>query len=219
MSFEKFCERYLENRIIDLNKELTTEEIKTLEKLEIKIENKLYNGYEYEDLKEAAGIYCSKYDKNKELKYMKPSKYGVSKSEYDQICKKFEKIDTKYEELLEVNMRKRDFKWIWFREKQHIRDKLITLLEKQILEDIQRKKLFEIIMNMENATLIQKERFILYYGLDTNNEKIHSAGKIAKLQKCTTSSIRQSINRVKSQIPQLSDEKIDRIREIIEENK
>lgn len=215
MSFEEFCKRYLENRIIDLKKELSTEEIKTLEKLEIKIENKLYNGLEYEDLKEAAGIYCSKYEKNKELKYMKPSKYGVSKNEYDQLFDKFEKINIKYKELLEIDMRKRDFEYIWFREKQHIRDKLITFLEKQTLDDIQRKKLFEIIMNMEDATLIQKERFILYYGLDKNKKKIHNATKIAKLQKCTASSIRQSINRIKSQIPQLSDENIDRIREII----
>ena len=54
MSFEEYCEKYLKNEIIDLKKELTTEEVKIIEKLEVKIENKLYNGYQYEDLKEAA---------------------------------------------------------------------------------------------------------------------------------------------------------------------
>lgn len=215
MSFEEFCKRYLENRIIDLKKELTTEEIKTLEKLEIKIENKLYNGLEYEDLKDAAGIYCSKYDKNKELKYMKPLKYGVGKREYNKICKKIENMDKKYEELLEIDIRKRNFEDIWFREKQHIRDKLITFLEGQTLNNVQRKKLFEIIMNMEDATLKQKERFILYYGLGKNKEKIHNFSKIAKLENCCQSNIRQSINKIKSKIIRLSNEDIDVIRKII----
>lgn len=217
MSSEEYCERYFENRTIDLKRELTIEEIKIIEKLEAKIENKLYNGYEYEDLKEAAGIYFSRWDENKELKYMKPLKYGVTKSEYNQICNKFEKIDAKYEELLQINMKKRNFECIWFREKQHIRDKFITFLEEQTLNNAQKEKIFEIIMNMENATLMQKERFILYYGLDKNKEKIHNASKISKLENCCQSNIRQAINKIKSKIPQLSDEKIELIRKLIRE--
>lgn len=53
MSLEEYCERYLENRIIDLKRELTAEEVKIIEKLEVKIENSLYNGAEYEKLKTA----------------------------------------------------------------------------------------------------------------------------------------------------------------------
>ena len=182
MSLEEYCERYLENRIIDLKRELTAEELKIIEKLEVKIENSLYNGAEYEKLKTAIGIYFSKYDKDKELKYKKPLKYGVTKEEYDKIYNKFTEIDEKYENLLEVNIP---------------------------------KKSFEAIMNIEDATPMQKERFILYYGLD--KEKIHSASKLAKLQHCTQSNIRQAINKIKSKIIRLPDEKIDIIREIIEE--
>ena len=32
MSLEEYCERYLENRIIDLKRELTAEEVKIIEK-------------------------------------------------------------------------------------------------------------------------------------------------------------------------------------------
>lgn len=215
MSLEEYCERYLENRIIDLKRELTAEEVKIIEKLESKIENRLYNGAEYEKLKAEIGIYYSKYDKDKELKYKKPLKYGVSKEEYDKIYNKFAEIDEKYEKLLEVDIPKKSFESIWLKENQHIRDKLITFLEKKTLDDTQKHQLFELIMNIEDATPMQKERFILYYGLD--KEKIHSASKLAKLQHCTQSNIRQAINKIKSKIIRLPDEKIDIIREIIEE--
>lgn len=215
MSLEEYCERYLENRIIDLKRELTAEEVKIIEKLEVKIENSLYNGAEYEKLKTAIGVYFSKYDKDKELKYKKPLKYGVTKEEYDKIYNKFTEIDEKYENLLEVNIPKKSFEAIWLNEKQHIRDKLITFLEKKTLNDTQKYQLFELIMNIEDATPMQKERFILYYGLD--KEKIHSASKLAKLQHCTQSNIRQAINKIKSKIIRLPDEKIDIIREVIEE--
>ena len=102
MSLEEYCERYLENRIIDLKRELTAEEVKIIEKLEVKIENSLYNGAEYEKLKTAIGVYFSKYDKDKELKYKKPLKYGVTKEEYDKIYNKFIEIDEKYEKIIDV---------------------------------------------------------------------------------------------------------------------
>ncbi len=215
MLLEEYCDKYFDTAIIDLKKELTEKEIEIIEKLEVKIEDRLYTAYKYEDIKETLGIYCSKNDKHKELKYKKPEKYGISKEEYDLIIVKFNKIDNKYEELLGVDFKRRDFNYIWFKEKQCVRDKLIIFLEEHTLDDIQKQKLLNIIMSMKNTTIMQKERFILYYGLDQNKEKIHSASKIAKLQNCSTSNIRQAINKVKSKIPRLEDEEIDIIREMI----
>lgn len=215
MLFEGYCD----NEIIDLKEELTEVALNIIERLEVKIKGKLYTKYEYEDLKESLGIYCSKYDSNKEQKYIKPLKYGVTKEEYDYIFTIFNEIDNKYKELLKGNCRKINFENIWFREKQHIRDKLITCLEKQTLNNNQRKKIFQIVMSMEDTTLIQKERFIIYYGLDKSKEEIHNATKIAKLQNCTKSTIIQSINKIKSKIPRLSDEKIEIIRNIVNKSK
>lgn len=215
MLLEEYCDKYFDTAIIDLKKELTEIELEIIEKLEVKIEDKLYTAHKYEEVKETLGIYYSKNDKDKELKYKKPMKYGISKKEYDLITAKFTKIDNKYKELLGVDFKKRDFDYIWFKEKQYVRDKLILFLEKKTLNDIQKQNLFNIIMNMENTTIMQKERFILYYGLDQKEEKVHSISKIAKLQSCSESNIRQTINKVKSKIPRLTDEEIDIIREII----
>jgi len=131
----------------------------------------------------------------------------------------FNRIDNKYADILEEHWRRIDFSVIWLAEKQHVRDKLINFLEVEILNDTQRQQLFDIVINMKETTLLQKERFILYYGLDKDKAKIHSCSKIATIQNCTPSNIRQAINKIKSRFIRLSDEKIDQIREIIKNEK
>ena len=96
---------------------------------------------------------------------------------------------------------------------------MINFLEVEILNDTQRQQLFDIVINMKETTLLQKERFILYYGLDKDKAKIHSCSKIATIQNCTSSNIRQAINKIKSRFIRLSDEEIDQIREIIKNEK
>ena len=68
---------------------------------------------------------------------------------------------------------------------------------------------------MENVSLKQKERFIMYFGLDNKKIKAHDYKEIAKQQKCSSSNIRQAIRTVASKIVRLSDEEIDEIRKIL----
>lgn len=201
----------------NLKDELDDKDMQIIKKLECEIHNEFYTGAEYYRLKENLGIYYSFYKEEPEQKYKKPLKYGVTKEEFDYVHNTFNRIDNKYAEILDEHWRKIDFDTIWFTEKQHVRDKLISFLEEKILNDIQKQQLFDIVMNMKETTLLQKERFILYYGLDREKIKIHSCSQIAKIQNCTSSNIRQTINKIKSRFIRLSDEEIDKIREIIKE--
>ena len=70
-------------------------------------------------------------------------------------------------------------------------------------------------MNIEDAKLVTKQRFILYYGLDKRKGKIHNCSEIARLEGCSASNIRQSINQIKSKLLRLSDDNIDILRKII----
>ncbi|MCI8548387.1 MAG: hypothetical protein HFJ38_05810 [Bacilli bacterium] len=217
MLFDKDCHSYYEKKSIDLKNELTTTDLAIIKKLEVKVKEEFYTQYEYENLKEHLGIYVISNENDNELKYLKPSKYGVTNNEYDQIYNKFNEIDNKYKKILIRNSKIIDFDDIWFREKQHVIDKLIIALDNRILNDVQKKQLFEFIMNIENATLIQKERFILYYGLQENNNEIYNIAQIAQLHNCTKSNIRQAVNRIKSKITHLSNEKIEILRQILNE--
>lgn len=200
---------------INLEKELTNIELSIIRKLEVEINKGFYTPCEYQNLKEHLGIYHIMNENDKELKYLKPSKYGVSKNEYNQLCNKFEEIDNKYANLLNSNFRRTSFENVWLRERQHIRDKLITILNKKNLNNTQKQQIYDFVMNMESATDIQKNRFILYYGLDKNNNEVHTISQIAKLHNCTPSNIRQSINHLKSGIVRLSNEKIEILRQIV----
>ena len=72
---------------------------------------------------------------------------------------------------------------IIFFSKENVRDNFINLLEKDEITNKEKQQLLEIIFNMKKITSIQKERFILYYGLDFKKEKIHNYAKIARLDR------------------------------------
>ena len=199
----------------NLKDELTDKDIQIIKKLECEIHNGLYNEFEYIRLKESLGIYHSSYNEDPENKYKKPFKYGVNKKDFDYICSKFNEIDNKYSKILNNIKRKIGFDEIWLSDKQHIRDKLIIALKQNKLNDIQKEKILKIITNMENASLKQKERFIMYFGLDNKKIKVHDYKEIAKQQKCSSSNIRQAIRTVSSKIVRLSDKEIDEIRKIL----
>lgn len=213
---DNFCYNYFQKRSIPVIEELTEEAIHVLEKLEIIIDEKIYTIAEYIELKKYIGIYEIDYEKTKNKKYIKPSKYGITKKEFDYISNTFNRIDQKYEKELSIVRRKIQFMDIVKKEKEHIRDKFIILLEKNVFNDVQKKKLTEFILGIDEISDVYKERFILYYGLQTQK---YNMPEIAKLQNCTVTNIRYSINRVKTTILHLPNEKIEILRNIMNEIK
>lgn len=103
---------------------------------------------------------------------------------------------------------------IWIEERQVIRDNLIKALKENKLNEIQKKQLLEIVMSIDKATDLQKERFVLYYGLDGNQGKC-SISEIAKLQKCSYPGIRLSVNKIESRLIRVSDDKIEILKQIV----
>ena len=98
MKFKEWQKNYHEKEIINLKKELTNKEQEIIESLGIKLKNKIYTEYEYESLK----INLIKYYKNddmdkEELDNVKPLVNGINRDEYNELLKKFDKLDKKYE--------------------------------------------------------------------------------------------------------------------------
>lgn len=77
-------------------------------------------------------------------------------------------------------------------EKVGIVDKLLIILKENKLTEGQKKKLLTIVENIPTATDLQKERFILTFGLDTTKKK-YTLKEICEICNCRQSSIRNSI--------------------------
>lgn len=99
MNIEKWIYNYHNKKIINIKNELTNMEIDLLKKLNITLENKIYTEYEYECLKLDIAEYYKDDDMDKEeLKYVKPLENGITRIDYNNLLKTFEKIDQKYED-------------------------------------------------------------------------------------------------------------------------
>lgn len=101
-------------------------------------------------------------------------------------------------------------------EKSSIVDTLIELAKNSKLNDNQKNKIVEILDNMDILTETQRERFIMYYGLNTNGLDFRNMAKIAKIYKCSVSAVRLSLVTVRNKIVRL-DEEFRIIEEVVNE--
>ena len=90
-----------------------------------------------------------------------------------------------------------------FKDKSMIVDTLIELAKESKLNTDQRKRILDIVENLEKATETQKERFILYYGLSENKKERKKLIEIAKIYGTTTSDIIHSIISVRNKLSRL----------------
>lgn len=99
MNIENWKYNYHNKKIIDIKKELRSEEIELLKKLNISLEDKIYTEYEYDCLKLDIAEYYKEDDMDKEeLEYVKPLKNGITRKDYNNLLKTFDKIEKKYED-------------------------------------------------------------------------------------------------------------------------
>ncbi|HJJ16149.1 MAG TPA: hypothetical protein OIM60_07100 [Clostridiaceae bacterium] len=96
-------------------------------------------------------------------------------------------------------------------------NELLELAKQSKLNKSQKNKILKIIENLD-ATEIQKERFIIYYGFNDNNIKFGNLTKIAKLYGCTMSTVRASVISVRIKLIRLNEE-CEIIKEIVNECK
>ena len=101
-------------------------------------------------------------------------------------------------------------------EKSEIVKTLVELAENSKLNNEQKDRIVEILDNMDILTETQRERFIMYYGLNTNGLDFRTLEKIAKIYKCSTSAVRLSVVTVKQKLVRL-DEEFKIIEDIVKE--
>lgn len=132
------------------------------------------------------------------------------------ICNQFNRIDCKYEKILNINFKSIRFEDVLLKEKQYVRDKIINALDKNKLNKKQKEQLLSIIVSIKDVSIIQVQRFAMYYCLGSNTKERYSVPEIAKLQGCSDSSIRQGIRIIKSSLIRISNEEISIIREMVD---
>ena len=80
-----------------------------------------------------------------------------------------------------------------FADKSKIIDDVLILARQSKLNNTQRARLLNVIENLEDSTEIQKERVIMYYGLEKHNSNTKKLNEIAKIYGVTISAIRISV--------------------------
>ena len=85
---DKFKENYFSNRILEIYRFFTKEQLEILNKMEIKVENKKYSTFEFDEIQSKIILY---YKDRKQLK-----EKGISDSEYESILEILDKISDKY---------------------------------------------------------------------------------------------------------------------------
>lgn len=92
-------------------------------------------------------------------------------------------------------------------------EKLIYLMSNDKLNGTQKEKLLKAIKSMQIATEIQKERFILFYGL---SKKRKNYFEIAQKYDCSYTAVRSSILETKNKLSRVENV-MDIIKEIVSE--
>lgn len=91
-------------------------------------------------------------------------------------------------------------------EKSLIIDSLIELAKKSKLNNNQKKRILNLVESLGIATELQKERFILYYGFNTNGKDFRNLNKIAKSYGCTANAVRSSVVSLRNKLSRLKEE-------------
>jgi len=100
LPFEKWQDRYHTEATIDVAKFIDKKYYGTLLKLGVKIEERLYTGYEYEVMKlELSKYYVDENMDEEDMEDVVPlDKTGVTREEYNEVLKQFDELDRIYSE-------------------------------------------------------------------------------------------------------------------------
>lgn len=102
------------------------------------------------------------------------------------------------------------------KDKSSVVDELLELAKKTKLNSTQKKRILNIVENLDNATETQKERFIIYYGFNDNGMNFRNLTKIAKVYGCTPSAVRTSVVSVRNKLIRLK-ENFEILEEVVKE--
>lgn len=78
--------------------------------------------------------------------------------------------------------------------------------------------LYELVISLDNATKLQKERFILFYNLDSKSNLKYNLSSLGREQNCSGSAIKYSISRIRSFLVNLTDSCKENFEKIIKDD-
>ncbi len=85
---------------------------------------------------------------------------------------------------------------------------ILDKLKKQKIDNYNMQILYEIVMNLDDATNIQKRRFLLYFGLMPDIKYRKTLLSIANEYGCTTTAVRNSLHAIVRKLISINDEEI-----------
>lgn len=92
-------------------------------------------------------------------------------------------------------------------------------MKKIEISNIDKEKIYTIVMNLNSKTDKQKDRFIRFFGLKPKNFKRETLNEIAMSYKCTPSAIRSSIISVKITLYLIPEDKFEILNNIYQKYK
>ena len=101
-----------------------------------------------------------------------------------------------------------------FEERRDTVVSLLEFLEKNIISDTDKNKIYDVVMSMSKKTDKQKDRFARYFGIKPNNLIRETMTSIAKSYGCTPSAIRSSVISVRAGLYRIPKEDFTRLKEI-----
>lgn len=102
--------------------------------------------------------------------------------------------------------------------KSFIMNELLELMKNSRLNNSQKIQIINLVEQEKTATKKQKERFMLFYGLNKNGEKDMNFTQISKIYNCNIAAIRSSVFAMKCKLLKY-EEKFSIIEDIVNECK
>ena len=96
---------------------------------------------------------------------------------------------------------------------------ILELEKNDWLNEVQKQKIHDIVIKLDNRTENQKQRFLLYYNLNVNQKQIYRQCDFARLYNVSPNAIRCSVGRIRTALVNLQDEGILDLKEILKDYK
>lgn len=105
-----------------------------------------------------------------------------------------------------------------FNERVEIVERVIDLLKHNKINQNQKEQVYNIVMNINNKTDKQKDRFTKFYNLQPLQEKHYTLSEIAKQYGCSISAINYSIISIRAALFRVSEDEILILQKIAKNN-
>ena len=96
---------------------------------------------------------------------------------------------------------------------------ILELAKSNSLSVEHKKKIYDIVMSLNNRTENQKQRFLLFYNLNVNQEQTYRQCDLARLYNVSSNAIRCSVGRIRNALVNLRDERMVVLKDILEDYK